>query len=75
LKYCKALAAPSLLYDSECRTITKGQLQLIEGTGMKFLRPVARYRRIDQRRNEAIREELNILLIIAQKGEGKEADH
>jgi hypothetical protein len=60
------LAAASLLCDSECWAITKGQLQQIEGNEMRFLRPVAGYRRIDQMRTEAIRQELNIFDLCAK---------
>jgi hypothetical protein len=55
------MAKPTLLYGSECWTLTKGQKSRLEAEEMRFLRSVAGYRLIDHRRNEDTREELQII--------------
>jgi hypothetical protein len=60
LKFYKVLAVPSVLYDRECWTLTKQQLQQTESSEMRFLRSVAGYRRMDKERNTDIKQELNI---------------
>ncbi|KAJ4441949.1 hypothetical protein ANN_11813, partial [Periplaneta americana] len=60
LKFYKVLAVPSLLYGSECWTLTENQKHKIEVSEMRFLRSVAGYRRTDRQYNETIRDELNI---------------
>jgi hypothetical protein len=57
----KIMAIPTLLYGSEYRTLTKRQKSRLEAAEMRFLRSVAGYRLIDHRRNEDIREELQII--------------
>jgi hypothetical protein len=59
LRFYKIMAMPTLLYGSECWTLTKRQKSRLEAAEMRFLRSVAGYRLIDHRRNEGIREELN----------------
>jgi hypothetical protein len=55
------MAIPTLLYGSECWTLTKRQKSRLEVSEMRFLRSVAGYRLIGHRRNEGIREELQII--------------
>jgi hypothetical protein len=55
LKFYKLLAVPALLCVSKCWALTKKkELQQIEAEEMRFVRPVAGYRRIDQSRNEVL---------------------
>ena len=60
LKFYKVMAVPLILYGSEFWTLTKAQERRIEAVEMKFPTSVAGYTRLDMRRNEDIREELNI---------------
>jgi hypothetical protein len=55
------MAIPTLLYGSECWTFTKRQKSRLEAAEMRFLISVAGYRLIDYRRNEGIREEIQII--------------
>jgi hypothetical protein len=55
------MAISTLLYGSECWTLTKRQKSRPEAAEMHFLRSVAGYRLIDHRRNKDIREELQIM--------------
>jgi hypothetical protein len=61
LRFYKIMAMPALLYSSECWTLTKIQKSRLEAAEMRFLRSVAGYRLIDHKRNEVIREELQII--------------
>jgi hypothetical protein len=56
LRFYKIMAIPTLLYGSECWTLTKRQKSRLEAAEMRILRSVAGYRLIDHRRNEDIRE-------------------
>jgi hypothetical protein len=56
MRILKIMAIPTLLYDSECWTLTKRQKSRLEAAEMRFLRSAAGYRLIDHRRNEDIRE-------------------
>jgi hypothetical protein len=60
-RFYKIMAIPTLLYGSEYWTLTKRQKSRLEAAEMRFLRSVAGYRLIDHRRNEDIREELQII--------------
>jgi hypothetical protein len=55
------MTIPTLLYGSECWTLTRRQKSRLEAAEMRFLRSVAGYRLIYHRRNEDIREELQII--------------
>jgi hypothetical protein len=55
------MAIPTLLYGSECWTLTKRQKKRLEAAEMRFLRSVAGYSLIDHTRNEDIRDELQIV--------------
>jgi hypothetical protein len=55
------MAIPTFLYGSECWTLTKRQRSRLEAAEMRFLRSVAGYRLIDYRRNEDIREEIQLI--------------
>jgi hypothetical protein len=61
LRFDKIMAIPTLLYGSECWTLTKRQNSRLEAAEMCFLRSVACYRLIVHRRDEDIREELQII--------------
>jgi hypothetical protein len=61
LRFYKIMAIPTLLYGSDCWTLTKRQKRKLEAAEIRFLRSVAGYRLIDHRRNEDIREELQII--------------
>jgi hypothetical protein len=52
LRFYKMMVIPTLLYGSECWTLTKRQIRRLEAAEMRFLRSVAGYRLIDHRRNE-----------------------
>jgi hypothetical protein len=58
--FLKVLALPSVLCGSECRPLTKKDLRQIEAAEMRYFRLVSGYRRTDQRKNEDIRQDLNI---------------
>lgn len=66
LKFYNIMAIPTLLYGSECWTLTQQLKQRLEAAEMRFLRAVAGYRLIDQRRSEDIRRELQIEDIISK---------
>jgi hypothetical protein len=55
------MTVPALLYGSECWTHTNKQKSRLEAAEMRFLRSVAGQGLIDHRRNEDIREELQII--------------
>jgi hypothetical protein len=61
LRFYKIIAIPTLLYGSECWTLTKRQKSRLEAAEMRSLRSLAGYRLIDHRRNEDIRGELQII--------------
>jgi hypothetical protein len=61
LRFYKIMAIPTSLYGSECWTLTKSQKSRLETAEMHFLRSVAGYQLIDHRRDEDIREELQII--------------
>jgi hypothetical protein len=61
LRFYRIMAIPTLLYGSECWTLTKRQKSRLEAAEMRFLRTVAGYQLIDHRHNEDIREELQII--------------
>ena len=52
--------APIILYGSEFWTLTKEDERKIEAAEMIFLRSVAGYTKLDKKRSEDIRTELNI---------------
>jgi hypothetical protein len=55
------MAVPMLTYASEYWTINRSDKKKIESTEMKFLRSVAGYTLLDQKRSTDIRSELKIL--------------
>jgi hypothetical protein len=61
LRFYKIMAIPTILYESECWTLTVRQKRTLEAAEICFVRSVAGYRLIDHRRNEDIREELQII--------------
>jgi hypothetical protein len=61
LRFCKIMVIPTLLYGSECWTLTKRQKSRLKAAKMRFLRSVAGYRLIDHRRNEDITEVIQII--------------
>ena len=60
LKFYKMMAVPVLLYGSEFWTLTKKKEKMIETAEMRLLRNIAGYTRLDRKRNEDIRKQLNI---------------
>ncbi|KAJ4426453.1 hypothetical protein ANN_27267 [Periplaneta americana] len=60
LKFYKVISVPSLLYGSETWVMKKKDASRLQTNEMKFLRSVAGYRKIEHKRNEEIREELEI---------------
>ncbi|KAJ4435911.1 hypothetical protein ANN_18531 [Periplaneta americana] len=60
LKFYKALAIPTLLYGSETSILTRAQQRRIEAAEMRLLKPLAGFRLQVHKRNEDIRQELNI---------------
>jgi hypothetical protein len=54
------MAVPVLLYDRETWTLRKRDWNRIQAAEMKYLRTVKRCTRLDQIRNEDIRNELGI---------------
>lgn len=60
LKFYKVMSVPSLLYGSETWVMKKRDASRLQTNEMKFLRSVAGYRKIEHKRNEEIREELEI---------------
>lgn len=60
LKFYKAMAVPTLLYGSECCTLTKGLQKRIGSVEMKFLWWAVGYTLLDYTRNANIRQELKI---------------
>jgi hypothetical protein len=61
LRIYKILAIPNPPYGSECWALTKRQKSRLEAAEMRFLRSAAGYRLIDHRRNEDLREEIQIV--------------
>jgi hypothetical protein len=55
------MAVPKLTYASENRTINRSYKKKIESAKIKFLRSVAGYTLLDQKRSTDIRSELKIL--------------
>jgi len=60
MKFCKAVARPSLLYGSETWVTTKRDMTRLAASEMRFLRIVTGYTRLDKTRSEVIRKELEI---------------
>jgi hypothetical protein len=60
MKYYKVVARPSLLYGSDTWVTTKRDMTHLEAAGMRFLRSVKGYTRLDKIRREVIRKELEI---------------
>jgi hypothetical protein len=60
LKFYKIMAVPVLLYGSETWTPRKSDWNRIQAEEMKYLRTVKGCTRLDQIRNEDIRNELGI---------------
>ncbi|KAJ4451110.1 hypothetical protein ANN_02550 [Periplaneta americana] len=63
LKFYKTMAIPTLTYGSETWCMTT-QMKRIEAAEMRLLRPIAGYSLLDHKRNEDIRQELNMPNII-----------
>jgi hypothetical protein len=55
LKFCKVMALPMLMYESECWAMDKADRRAAEAAEVKFLRYVAGYTRKDQVHNDNIR--------------------
>ena len=55
MKFYKVVARLSLLYGSETWVTTKRDMTGLETVGMRFLRSVTGYTRLDKRRSEIIR--------------------
>lgn len=64
LKFYKTMAIPTLMYGSEVWSLTTTQYKRLEAAEMKLLRPVAGYTLLDHKRNEDIREEINITSVV-----------
>ena len=64
LKFYKTMAVPTLMYGSEVWSLTTTQYKRLEAAEMKLLRPVAGYTLLDHKRNEDIREEINITSVV-----------
>lgn len=64
LKFYKTMAIPTLTYGSETWCMTTQQMKRIEAAEMRLLRPIAGYSLLDHKRNEDIRQELNMPNII-----------
>jgi hypothetical protein len=60
IKFSRTTAIPTLIYNCETWTLTKGQRQKAETAETKFPRNVAGYTFEDQIRNAVIRNELYI---------------
>ena len=60
MKFYKAVARPSLIYDNETWVTTKRDMSRLEAAEMRFLRSVTGYTRLDKIRSEDIRKELEI---------------
>ncbi|KAJ4438978.1 hypothetical protein ANN_14932 [Periplaneta americana] len=60
LKFYKTMAIPTLTYGSETWCMTTQQMKRIEAAEMRLLRPIAGYSLLDHKRNEDIRQELNM---------------
>ena len=60
MKFYKLVARPSLLYGSGTWVTTKRDMIRLEDADMRFLRSVTGYTRLDKRRREVIRKELEI---------------
>jgi hypothetical protein len=61
VRFYKIMAIPTLLYGSECWTLTKRQKSRLKAAEMRFLRSMTGYRLTYHRRNEDIREEIQII--------------
>ena len=59
-KFYKVVARPTLLYGSETWVTTTRDMTCLEATGMRFVRSVKGYTRLDKVRNGVIRKELEI---------------
>lgn len=77
LKFYKTLAIPTLLYGSETWILTRAQQRRIEAAEMRLLRPLAGFRLQDHKRNEDIRQELNVesVITIIEKYRNNWYDH
>ena len=60
MKLYKVVTRPALLYGRETWVTTKRDMTRLEAVGMRFLRSVKGYTRLDKIRNEIIRKELEI---------------
>lgn len=60
LKFYKVMAVPVLMYGSENWALTRSERRRIEAAEMRFLRSVAGYTLLDQKRSTDIRTELEI---------------
>lgn len=60
LKFYKVMAVPMFLYGSECWTLRKSEERKIEAAEMRFLRSIAGYTLLDNKRSDDIRKELGI---------------
>jgi len=60
MKFHKLVARPSLLYGSETWVTMERDMTGLEAAGMRFLRTVTGYRRLDKIRREVIRTEIEI---------------
>ena len=60
MKFCKAVARPTLLYGSETWVTTERDVTRLEAAEMRFIRSVKGYTRLDKIRSEVIRKQLEI---------------
>jgi hypothetical protein len=72
LKFYKMMAVPMLTYAIENWTINRSYKRKIESDEMKFLRSVAGYTPLDQKRSTDIRSELNIFSLTERIDNQKE---
>jgi hypothetical protein len=72
MKFCKAVARPTILYGSETRVTTKQDMTGLEAAEMHFLRSVKGYTRLDKIRSEFTRKELEISAIQAVTAKHKQ---
>jgi hypothetical protein len=72
LKFDKIMAVPMLTYASENWTMNRSDKKKIESAEMNFLRSVAGYTLLDQKRSTDIRSELKILNLTDRIGKQKE---
>jgi hypothetical protein len=66
LTFHKVVAVPILTYASENWTINRSDERKIESAEMRFLRPVAGYTLLDQKRSTDIRSELKYLIYLRE---------